>query len=232
MRNDKNTRVLVVASHPDDEVLGCGGTIAHHAENGATVEVVFLTKGVAARIGNEGDILSLQDQRLGMAREAAKILGAKAPIFLDFPDQGLDTCALLDITQKLEQVVRELTPDIIYTHHGGDLNLDHRLAHQAVLTACRPLPQTSVKAIYSFETVSSTEWASNEMGGAFTPNRFVDITHQLDRKLEALGAYDIELREFPHARSLESVKALACHRGVSVGVHAAEAFMVVREIIS
>ncbi len=220
---------MIVAAHPDDEVLGCGGTIARHTAEGAEVHVLFLADGVSARGAGrapEEEISARQDA----ARRAAKVLGAETPRFTGLPDNRLDGLDLLDIVKAVEEVVAELRPAIVYTHHGGDLNVDHALVHRAVVTACRPLPESPVRALYAFETVSSTEWSSPEMGEAFRPNHFVDIGETLAHKLEALECYAQEIRPFPHARSREGVEALARLRGCSVGLEAAEAFLVVREI--
>lgn len=229
MNTKTQKTVLVVAAHPDDEVLGCGGVIARHADAGDRVVPFILAEGATARGGaSSGDETErLQDA----ARKAARILGAEVPRFGGFPDNRLDSLPLLDVIKRIEAVVKELGPSVVYTHHGGDLNIDHRIAHQAVVTACRPLPSATVGVIYAFETVSSTEWASDSMAGAFRPTRFADISEQLDRKMEALGCYAVEMRSFPHARSKEAIAALARVRGASVGVTAAEAFVVVREVV-
>ena len=226
-------RICIIAAHPDDEVLGCGGTAARHADTGDEVHVLIMAEGATAR-ADEGDrngnYVEERKALRAAAETAASILGTKSPAFADFPDNRMDTAALLDVTKRIEQMIGKIKPDIVYTHHGGDLNIDHRIVHQAVLTACRPLPDSPVRAIYTFETVSSTEWSSlEEDAGAFRPTRFVDISGQLERKLAALGAYGMEMRTPPHARSKENVSALAAHRGASAGLMAAEAFMVVRE---
>ena len=230
MNTKTQKTVLVVAAHPDDEVLGCGGVIARHADAGDRVVPFILAEGATARGGaSSGDETKrLQDA----ARKAARILGAEAPRFGGLPDNRLDSLPLLDVIKRIEAVVEELEPSIVYTHHGGDLNIDHRIAHQAVATACRPLPGAAVSAIYAFETVSSTEWAFDAAAGAFRPTRFVDISAQFDRKMEALGCYAVEMRPFPHPRSIEAVTALARLRGSTVGVTAAEAFAVVREVVN
>ena len=137
---------------------------------------------------------------------------------------------LLDIVQPIERVVRELAPKTIYTHHGGDLNIDHVLCHRAVLTACRPQPGLSVLRIYAMEVPSSTEWAPPQSVTPFVPTRFVDISDTQEKKRRALEAYKEEMRAFPHPRSFEAVNALAAWRGASAGLNAAEAFMVVREV--
>ena len=139
---------------------------------------------------------------------------------------------LLEVIKPVEALINELKPQVIYTQHGSDLNVDHRIVHQAVVTACRPAPGVCVRAIYGYETASSTEWTSPAMGDGFRPVHFVDISKTLARKRKALECYASEMRPFPHARSMEGVEALARWRGVSAGVEAAEAFTVVREIAS
>ena len=226
--------VLIVAAHPDDEVLGCGGTMARHADDGATVHVLILAEGATSRV-NTRDTASHRteiDALREAAAKAAAILGAEAPRFSGLPDNRLDGIDLLDVIKRVEEVVAEVRPETVYTHHGGDLNIDHRIAHQAVVTACRPLPGSPAHNLYTFETVSSTEWAGPDIGHPFRPTRFVNITTFLDLKLEALACYEAELRPFPHPRSRENVADLAHMRGAGAGLHAAEAFMVVREIIS
>jgi N-acetylglucosamine malate deacetylase 1 len=217
--------VLVVAAHPDDEVLGCSGTIARHVDNGDKVHVVFMSDGVTSRTyTNHKEV----KERKQAAINACHILGVKRkPIFLEFPDNRMDTIALLDIVQTLEKVINKIEPGVVYTHHSGDLNIDHKITNQAVMTACRPQPGFCVREIYSFEVLSSTEWLTNN---PFIPNYFVDISDALELKVLAIKAYNSELRSFPHARSIESIKALAKYRGASVGVSAAESFKVERLI--
>jgi N-acetylglucosamine malate deacetylase 1 len=214
--------VLAVVAHPDDEVLGAGGTLARHAAKGDAVHIVFLADGVGAR----GEDKAAVERRVKAARLAASALGAREPEFLGLPDNRLDRLELLDIVQPIENAIRKIAPHTIYTHHAGDLNIDHVLCHRAVLTACRPLPGATVLRIYAMEVASSTEWS----GDAFTPTHFVDIADTLQAKRHALEAYAEEMRPFPHARSYEAVDALAIWRGASAGLRAAEAFVVVREI--
>lgn len=147
---------------------------------------------------------------------------------MGFPDNRMDTVALLDIVQALEIVIDEVLPSVVYTHHAGDLNVDHGITHRAVMTACRPQPSCCVKEIYSFEILSSTAWLGHSTADMFKPNCFVDIRHQIDIKLGALLAYKGEVRDFPHSRSIEGVKALVSYRGVSAGFEAAEAFYIER----
>jgi LmbE family N-acetylglucosaminyl deacetylase len=217
-------KVLIVAAHPDDEVLGCGGVIARHADAGDCVDIVFVADGVTARDGQRTGL----DQRREAARKAAGILGARPPRFFDYPDNRLDSVALLDIVKAIEQVASEFAPVIAYTHHGSDLNVDHRVVHQAVMTALRPLPGSATRGLFAFETLSSTEWSPAPH--AFRPDRYVDIQRQVDRKLAAFAAYGAEARPFPHPRSPEAIRALATLRGASSGLHAAEAFETLRWI--
>jgi LmbE family N-acetylglucosaminyl deacetylase len=217
--------VLVVSAHPDDEALGAGGTIARHVAGGDEVHLLFLTDGVGARGRDE----QAARRRASAANRAAAILGAQPPSFLSFPDNRLDGVDRLDIVQAIERTVAELKPAVVYTHHAGDLNVDHAICHHAVLTACRPMPQASVRRIYAMEIPSATEWASPS-GLPFVPTRFVDIAPAWDKKRTALEAYREEMRAFPHPRSLEAIEALARWRGATAGLALAEAFAVLRDV--
>jgi LmbE family N-acetylglucosaminyl deacetylase len=225
--SDSILRVLAIVAHPDDEVLGAGGTLAHHASAGDQVHIAFLSDGVSSR----GDDHSAMKRRAAAAKQAADCLGARAPRFLGFPDNRLDTIALLDVVKAVEAVLAEVRPHTIYTHHAGDLNVDHGLCHRAVMTACRPLPGSPVRRIFAMEVVSSTEWALQE-SSAFVPTHFVDISAKRAVKQRALEAYGEEMRSFPHPRSHENIDALARWRGASVGLERAEAFLVLRDIVT
>jgi len=225
-------RIAIIAAHPDDEVLFAGATIARHAGEGDQISTLFLADGETARLDayDPGALAEERQARREAEMEAGRILGTQAPVFLDLPDNRLDTVPLLDITKAVEGFLDTVAPQIIYTHHHGDLNADHNIAHRAVLTACRPLPRRAVAEIYAGETLSSTEWAGHGSGDSFEPNCFVDITDYLTAKLDALAAYEQELRPFPHPRSCESVRALAKFRGSTSGLEAAEAFQIIRVI--
>ena len=215
--------VLVVAAHTDDEALGCAGTIAKHVAKGNKVHLLFMTDGIGARggTGNEGG------KRLMVAKKAAEILGVASFTNLSFPDNRMDSVPLLEIVKEIELQISELQPQIIYTHHIGDLNVDHQVTHRAVMTACRPQPSFCVKEIYAFEVLSSTEWQTpNYM--SFAPTMFVDISDYWYLKKKALQAYSLEMRGTPHSRSFAHLECLAKHRGYSIGVEAAEAFMALR----
>jgi N-acetylglucosamine malate deacetylase 1 len=222
--------ILILAAHPDDEVLGCGGTIAKLADEGTIVHVAFLADGVLSRVGEQ----TVQQQELNVRRVAAQkaceIIGVKSVSFGDFPDNRMDTIPLLDITQAVEILITKRQPEMIFTHHAGDVNIDHRRLHEAVVTACRPQQGHPVKTILCFEVPSSTEWQLPGSAPVFTPNWFVDISETLERKLAALEAYADELRNWPHPRSRQGVEHLAHWRGATVGVDAAEAFILGRQL--
>ena len=228
---DKIHRALVIAAHPDDEVLGCGGTIARLRRQGADVHVLIVANGLTSRIDFDAvrdvGLLELHHQR---ARRAGDILGAQSVSVLGMPDQRLDTLPLLEITQALEREITRVQPDTIFTQHGGDLNVDHVLLYRATLTATRPLPGTVVRRVYAYEVASSTEWSFQRFEPRFSPSVFFDISDTLELKVAAMQVYESEARLFPHPRSPEALRASAARWGSVVGLHAAEAFELVREI--
>tara|TARA_Y100001970_G_scaffold292364_1_gene433399 strand:- start:3603 stop:4301 length:699 start_codon:yes stop_codon:yes gene_type:complete len=231
MGNKKNY-VLVVAAHPDDEVLGCGGTISRHIQNGDSVHVLILAEGITSRskLNINGrlkkELLSLSES----AHRANKILGTTSISINHFPDNRMDSIDLLDVVKKVEEYIIKIEPNIVYTHHAGDVNIDHRITHDAVITACRPQPNHCVKKLLFFETASSTEWNPFGSGTTFHANWFVDISMTISKKIKALEAYSSEMREWPHARSIKNIEYLAHWRGASVGMEAAEAFILGRNI--
>jgi len=225
--------VLVVAAHPDDEVLGCGGTIARHAEAGDQVQVLIVAEGATSRLkqrdrGVASEELSALAQA---AQKAGSILGAAGVELLDCPDNRLDSLDRLDLIKCIEVRMERHQPSVVYVHHAGDVNVDHRRLHEAVITACRPTPGQPVRRLLSFEVASSTEWQAPGSAPVFQPNWFVDISVQWPRKREALAAYASEMRPWPHARSLEGLEHLARWRGAQVGVQAAEAFCLLRQLV-
>ena len=223
------SKVLVVAAHPDDEVLGCGGTIAKLSPN-VDIYTLILGEGITSRdISDEEKKEELKELKK-QSEEANKILGVKKVFFENFPDNKFDTVPLLDIIKRIEDYISKIKPDIIYTHHYGDLNVDHRITFNAVLTACRPQENSIVKMIYTFEVLSSTEWNNQTQCNIFIPNTYIDILKTIDKKLEAMQCYKGEIRDYPHPRSLEGMKILAQKRGLEVGLKFAEAFCLLREI--
>ncbi|MGA2399115.1 MAG: PIG-L deacetylase family protein [Steroidobacteraceae bacterium] len=225
--------VLIVAAHPDDEVLGCGGTAARFAAEGHAVHILLLADGESARQKQAGAPSSIEliAARAGAAQRACAILGGASVEQRSLPDNRMDGVDLLDVVQIIETQIERRRPHMVLTHHAGDVNVDHRIVHDAVLAACRPLPGSTVRHLLFFETPSSTEWRPPSSGCAFVPNWFVDISATLEKKVEALRAYSSEMREFPHARSIEAIRALARWRGATVGVEAAEAFILGRALI-
>ena len=225
--------VLVVAAHPDDEVLGCGGTIARHADAGDQVQVLIVAEGATSR-SQHRDRLQVGDELSALAQAAqtaGSILGAAGVELLDLPDNRLDSLERLDLIKRLEEHIDRHQPQVVYVHHAGDVNVDHRRLHEAVVTACRPTPGHPVRRLLSFEVASSSEWQPPGSAPTFQPNWFVDISGQWHRKREALVAYASEMRPWPHARSLEALEHLARWRGAQVGVEAAEAFCLLRQLV-
>ena len=226
-------KVLVVAAHPDDEVLGCGGTVAHHCHCGDEVHVLIVAEGLTSRMPvRDAEAVGTELRGLmasTVAANAALGVPASNVAMLGLPDNRLDELPRLDVIKAIEDKVQSFLPHTVYTHHGGDLNVDHRRVYEAVVTACRPLPGSSVKRLLCFETVSSTEWAPYA-SGHFVPNCFKDIGPTWRHKEAALVAYDSEMRPWPHPRSIRALQALSQWRGSTVGLEAAEAFTIVREI--
>lgn len=223
--------VLVVAAHPDDEVLGCGGTAARLAREGKEVYVSIMAEGVTSRYERpeEADRALLKSLH-ARCREAGKIMGAREVFLHGLPDNRLDTIPLLNVVKIVEAQIQKVKPSRIYTHHGGDLNIDHSVVHRAVLTATRPMQGCPVKELLLFEVASSTEWAFHCFGPFFRPNVFVDISETLETKIQAMRRYESEIREYPHPRSPEALTAIARRWGIVVGCPAAEGFELVRAL--
>ena len=221
----------MVAAHPDDEVLGCGGTLSRLSDEGHEVFAVILGEGVTSRYPERQKVDPSQTEALQEScRKAADCLGIKDLFQHQLPDNRFDTVPLLDIIKIVEDIVNRIAPMTIYTHNAGDLNVDHMIAHRAVLTAVRPMKGCSVSEVYAFEVASSTEWAFQQFQPVFKPTVFMDISETIDRKIEALACYKSELRSFPHPRSPEAVKTCAKRWGTIVGLQYAEAFELIRSI--
>lgn len=223
--------VLIVAAHPDDEVLGCGGTMARLAQEGHEVRVAILAEGMTSRSPQREQADPKQLHHLHQqARQAADKLHVKEVVVASLPDNRLDTVPLLEVVKLVEDLIEKFSPEVIYTHHPGDLNVDHGVVHRAVLTATRPMPGQKVREIFAFEVPSSTEWAFHRREPSFRPNVFVDITGTLEAKISALACYESETRKFPHPRSPEALRAIAARWGSVAGFHAAEAFELIRSL--
>jgi len=224
--------IAVIAAHPDDEVLGCGATIARHTVAGKQVHVLILSEGATSRdaVRSRANAQVQLSELAVSAQKAHAILGSASLEMLAFPDNRLDSIDLLDVVKPIEAFLQKVDPEAVYTHFPNDLNIDHRVVSEAVQVACRPVPGCGIKHLFMFEVASSTEWRVASPTG-FNPNYFVDISATLELKKRALCAYATEIRPWPHARSLEAVEALAKWRGASVGVSAAEAFVLGRGIV-
>lgn len=232
-------KILVIVAHPDDEVLGMGGTILRHTQNGDSVKIIYLATGITSRrslnyqnnsqyekTNNPKTVQSQIDDLRNDAKRSCRILKVKESKFYDFPDNEMDSISLLKIVKIIEREIQSTKPDKIYTHHHHDLNIDHRIVFNAVLTACRPL-NSFPKEVITFEVPSSSEW---NYPANFNPNYYVNIKSQLASKIKAMEAYKNEIRHFPHPRSVKNLKNVAERWGSVSGNYAAEAFEIIRKI--
>jgi LmbE family N-acetylglucosaminyl deacetylase len=217
--------VLFIAPHPDDEILGCGGIIKKFSDQGDTVIVLIMTRG-KKELYSEERILNVRKEALS----AHQILGVKQTIFFEFPAPDLDTIPMSELSSSVSEILRDYGINSLYLPHGGDIHQDHKAVFRAGLIAARPAGPVLVKEIFSYETLSETEWSDPGYGNPFITNVFVNIGYELAYKKEAMSCYKSQLREFPSSRSLKSIEALANLRGSTVGVEYAEAFMAIRII--
>lgn len=224
-----NDRILIIAAHPDDEVLGCAGTICRHIEKKDTVKTLILFKGLDSR-KVEGESLesSAHENLRSDALEANLRLGVTDVEFLNFPDNRGDQVALLDIIKAIEQVKESFKPTIVYTHYRDDLNIDHQITYRATMTAFRPIHGEKTTEILSYFVLSSTEWQSPQ---SFTPDTFVCIEPYLEHKLAAMRCYKDEIRDYPHPRSIEGIKTAAKYWGMISGLKYAEPMVTARRIL-
>lgn len=223
--------ILVIAAHPDDEVLGCGGTMAKYVKQGHQVDILIVGDGITARYEEKDlDLPEVQEQVARVnknAQEAGRILGVRSVTVLGFHCCRFDTVALLSITKAIEEKIREVQPEIVYTQSCVDVNNDHALVFKATLAATRPMLGCCVKQVLAYEVLSSTEWNFYE---PFRPNVYEEISEGVEQKIQAMEAYETEARVFPHPRSPESIKILAQKRGIEVGLPYAECFELVRDV--
>ena len=224
-------RVAVIAAHPDDEVLGCGGTVARLTAEGHEVTFLILGEGATSRYDGRAEAPAEEVVDLEAdARAAARLVGVEDVRFGGFPDNRFDSVPLLDCVKAVEALIDSVVPAAVYTHHPGDLNIDHLVTFRAVMAATRPMAGCPVRDVYAFEVASSTEWAFARLEPAFRPSVFVDVTETLEAKIAAMETYRSEARTWPHPRSPEALRAGAARWGSTVGVDAAEAFELVRSI--
>lgn len=226
-----NKKILIIAAHPDDEVLGCGGTIAKLVNNGYEAYTLILGEGKTSRYTDSKTDFSSEINELNSEiRKANSIINIKEVFVHNFPDNSFDSVPLLEIVKTIEELIEQLKPEIIFTHHVGDMNIDHQITHKAVLTATRPMQNQTVKEVYAFEIPSSTEWNGYSRETAFVPNVFVDISETIDLKIKAIDEYKSELREYPHPRSLTHIKELTKVNGTKVGLGYSENFILIRKV--
>ena len=218
-------KLLVIAPHPDDEILGCGGTMIKSIQEGCEVYVCIVTKGPQPMFPIEIVEKTRQD-----ARDCHMEIGVKKTFFLDFPSVYLEECHRYELNDSILKVVRDVMPDEVYIPHWGDMQKDHQIVADACMVALRPKYEPKVKRIYSYETMSETAWNAPNVQNEFIPNVYVDISDLLEAKLTALSFFKTQLSDFPDARSIEAIEALAKYRGALMHVKAAEAFMLIREI--
>ena len=220
-------KIVVIAAHPDDELLGCGGTLIKHSKKkGDYIKTLILGQGMLSRGEDESVLTHLRAD----AKKANDIIGVNELKFFEFPDNAFDSVPLLKIIKVVENEIDDYQPDIIYTHFSHDLNIDHRRTFEAVMTACRPQPGFKNPDIYSFYIQSSTDWISSTEATQFVPNVFVDVENEIERKIEALAAYQTEMREYPHSRSLESIRVFSRYWGTRFGKRFSEPFILVRSV--
>lgn len=218
-------KILILAPHPDDEVLGCGGLIRKNSEMGHKVYVLIATRGSSKRYSEER-IANVRKEAL----EAHSILGVTETIFLDFPAPDLDLISKADLSTEIAKILKKLEIEELFLPHRGDIHHDHQAVFNAGLVAARPTGGNTVKKVYSYETLSETEWAAPFASDAFIPTYFMNVTTQFEHKLKAMEQFKSQLRPFPNSRSLEAIRSLAKYRGCTVGFNFAEAFMVIRVI--
>jgi LmbE family N-acetylglucosaminyl deacetylase len=230
----RNKKILIVVAHPDDELLGLGATMNKLIkEYNVTTHVVILGEGITSR-SDERDV-KIWKKQLAIHREniknAQNAIGYHGTSIHDFPDNRFDSVALLDIIKAIEKEKQHFQPEVIFTHHGGDVNVDHQKTFEAVMTACRPMQDEKAKTIITFETPSGTEWRSPTDPRHFLPNLFISVSkNNIDAKIKGMESYEFERREYPHPRSPEALTIQAQRWGVMVGVIYAEAFCLVRSI--
>lgn len=222
-------KVLVIAAHPDDEILGVGGTIVKHTRNGDEVHLLIVTDGSSAQYKND-DVEEILDKKKRESCNAVEILGIKSVTYGGLPDMRLDVVPHIEVNAVIEKAIKEIQPEIVYTHFWGDVNLDHTRVYQSTLVATRPTSEQCVKEVYCYYVPSSTNWSPEIITTAFLPNVYVDITEFEEIKLQALACYKTELRDFPHPRSLKYVHKQDEICGLQIGVAFAEPFIQLRVI--
>jgi len=223
-------KVMLVAAHPDDELLGCGGTLLYFKKKGYDIKIIFLSDGESSRLRKKNKKKLLIKRREKQAIKISELCNFRKPSFARFPDNQLDGVLLIKIIKFIEREIIKFKPSILITHNENDLNIDHKTVFDAVVTATRPSTKTFVNSIYCFETPSSTENNFSNLKVNFNPSLYFDISKFINKKIDLLKVYKNELKSYPHPRSLEGVRVLAKYRGTQIGKKYAEAFYVLREL--
>ena len=224
-------KILVIAAHPDDEILGCGATLLYYKKLGYSIKVIFLSDGESSRNLKKNEKKKLIKLRSDQAKKVSKISKFLKPKFINYPDNQLDTIPILKIVQKIEKEIIRFKPSIIFTHYENDLNVDHQIAFKSVLTATRPKSKSFVRKIYCFEIPSNTDFSfKKNKNKIFVPNFYVNIEKYLKKKLELLRIYSGEMKRWPHQRSIKGIKVISNYRGSQIGVKNAEAFICIRNL--
>ena len=222
-------RILVIAAHPDDEVLGMGGTIAKYADKGCDITLLIVTDGSTAQYRGNPEIEDIIAEKRRETAECAKILGIGEVLYGGLPDMRLDSVDHINVNAVIERVIEQIKPDVVYTHFGGDINMDHRCVYESTIVACRPISTQSVKRLFLYATPSSTEWNAQLSQNVFMPNWYESIDEKYaNEKYSAMLQYKTELREYPHPRSIEALKYRDLSEGNKVGVDKAESFVLIR----
>ena len=224
-------KILVVVAHPDDEILGMGGTIAKLSVQGKDVHVLIVTDGSSAQYRGSENLQKIIDEKKLETKNACDRVGVKSIHYGGMPDMQLDVTPHIQVNQAIEKVIDEIQPDAVFTHFYGDVNLDHQCVFRSVMVAVRPVADQVVKEVYCFNVPSSTEWNVFNATTMFMPNIVVDIADFAEQKYAALAEYKTELREYPHPRSIEHIRKQDEAEGLKAGLLCGESFMLIRKVV-
>lgn len=224
-------KILVIAAHPDDEVLGMGGTIAKLVKEGKVVDVLIVTDGSSSQYRDSGQLAEIIEAKKKETRNCANVLGVRDIYYGGLPDMKLDCTPHIDINQSIECVIDKVQPDTVFTHFWGDVNMDHQNVYKSTLVTVRPVLGQVVRNLYCYRVPSSTEWTPNKDDTMFMPNYFVDIEQYAEQKYKAFACYSTELRDYPHPRSVQYLRESDKAAGLRVGMLAAEEFVMLRKLV-
>lgn len=224
-------KILVIAAHPDDEVLGMGGTIAKLVKEGKVVDVLIVTDGSSSQYRDSGQLAEIIEAKKKETRNCANMLGVRDIYYGGLPDMKLDCTPHIDINQAIEKVIDKVQPDTVFTHFWGDVNMDHQNVYKSTLVTVRPVLGQVVRNLYCYRVPSSTEWTPNKDDTMFMPNYFVDIEQYAEQKYKAFACYSTELRDYPHPRSVQYLRESDKAAGLRVGMLAAEEFVMLRKLV-